>query len=126
MIDPNQLEDIFKDSLCKNKEEIPDPIKIEGITTNVWFHPERLQGHRAEIESMLGELPDPFKASIGGGWSFLQADTDKQGNQWTGFHKRIEELFLLGMGIGKVECLAPRAMWSVLPGGMPYYCVHDK
>jgi hypothetical protein len=37
----------------------------------------------------------------------------------------MEGLFCLGMAIGKVECLMPRKMWTILPGGMPYYLVKD-
>jgi len=68
-------------------------------------------------------LPEQFKGSAGGGWSFLNACDDKHGNQWTDLHLRMEQLFQLGIGIGKVKCLMPRAMWSALPGGMPYYAV---
>ncbi len=73
---------------------------------------------------MLDELPDSFKKSGGGGMSFQNACVDKQGNQWTDFHQRMEQLFQLGIGIGKVELLMPREMWAMLPGGMPYYAIN--
>jgi hypothetical protein len=38
-------------------------------------------------------------------------------------HATMEQLILLGVGIGKVKSLMPREMWDVLPGGMPYYVV---
>ena len=60
---------------------------------------------------------------LGGGWSFLQACVDKNGNHW-GEHSNMEELFCLGIAIGKVESLLPRDMWKVLPGGVPYYVIH--
>ncbi|NQT49448.1 hypothetical protein HQ571_02010 [Candidatus Kuenenbacteria bacterium] len=72
---------------------------------------------------MLAELPDEFKESGGGGMSFMNACYDRNGNQWTGMHKRMEELFQLGIGIKKAKCLMPRASWSALPGGMPYYAI---
>jgi hypothetical protein len=72
---------------------------------------------------MLAELPDMFKESGGGGWSFLNACDDRHGNQWTGLHQRMEQLFQLGIGIDKVECQLPREVWPALPGGMPYYIV---
>lgn len=63
--------------------------------------------------------------SSGGGWTFLNACHDRHGNLWTGFHRRMEELFMLGLAIGKVHCLFPRDLWDALPGGMPFYMVDD-
>ncbi len=123
VLDPERVNAIFIDCLFRDGEDTSNHIKAEGIVSNVGFHPERLQSHRAEIEAMLDELPDKFKKSGGGGWSFLNACNDKHGNLWTGLHLRMEQLFLLGIGIGKVQYQMPREMWSVLPGGMPYVVV---
>ncbi|MDP2665599.1 MAG: hypothetical protein Q8P23_03110 [bacterium] len=123
VLDPERVNAIFMDCLFKDGEDTSKHIKAEGITKNVGFHPERLESHKTEIEAMLDELPDEFKKSGGGGWSFLNACNDKHGNQWTGFHQRMEQLFQLGIGISKVQYQMPREMWSVLPGGMPYLVV---
>ena len=123
MIDPERVNAIFMDCLFKDGEDTSNHVKAEGITKNVGFHPDRLESHKAEIEAMLDELPEQFKESVGGGWSFLNACNDKHGNQWTGFHQRMEQLFQLGIGIGKVKCQLPREIWSVLPGGVPYYSI---
>ena len=123
VLDPERVSAIFTDCLFRDGEDTSNHIKAEGIVRNVGFHPERLQNHKAEIEAMLDELPDEFKKSGGGGWSFLNACNDKHGNQWTGLHQRMEQLFQLGIGIGKVQYQMPREMWSVLPGGMPYLVV---
>ncbi len=123
MIDPEHVNAIFMDCLFKEGEDTSKYIKAEGIVTNVGFHPERLKSHKAEIVTMLDELPDEFKESGGGGMSFLNACNDKHGNQWTSLYQRMEQLFQLGIGIGKVKCLVPRKMWNILPGGMPYYVV---
>lgn len=117
------VETIFKDCLFKKGEDTSKHIKAEGIMTNVGFHPERLESNRAKIEAMLDELSDEFKESGGGGMSFLNACNDKHGNQWTSLHQSMEQLFQLGIGIGKVKCLMPRNMWNTLPGGMPYYAI---
>ncbi|MBU1149024.1 hypothetical protein KKI23_02940 [Patescibacteria group bacterium] len=119
-----KVETIFQDCLFKGDEDKSDHIKAEGITVNVGFHPGRLESHRAEVEAMLDELPDEFKKSGGGGMSFLQACNDRHGNQWTGLHRIMELLFLLGIAIGKVEYQMPREMWSALPGGMPYLVIN--
>ncbi len=123
MINPERVNEIFMDCLFQVGEDTNNHIKAEGITRNVGFHPERLESYRAEIVAMLDELPDDFKESGGGGMSFLNACNDKHGNQWTGLHLRMEQLFQLGIGIGKVKYPMPREMWSVLPGGMPYYVI---
>lgn len=122
-IDPQRVEKIFIDCLFRDGEDTSKHIKAEGISCNVGFHPERITRHKQEISALLDELPDEFKKSGGGGMSFLKACDDREGNQWTGLHKRMEQLIQLGIGIGKVECLMPRTMWATLPGGMPYYLV---
>jgi len=124
ILSSERVEAIFNDCLFKDGEDTSNYVKAEGIAHNVGFHPERLQSHKAEIEAMLDELPDQFKKSGGGGWSFLNACLDKHGEQWTDLHLRMEQLFQLGIAIGKVECQLPREMWMVFPGGMPYYVIN--
>lgn len=119
-----RVEEVFIDCLYKESEHTDNAIVAEGIVTTAGFHPERLESHRKDIEAMLAELPSEFQQAGGGGMSFLQACVDKNGNQWTGEHRTMEHLFQLGIGIGKVECLVPRKMWSAFPGGMPYYVVN--
>lgn len=123
VLDPEKVNAIFHDCLFKGDEDDSKHIKAESMTS-VKFHSERLNGHKVEIEAMLDHLPDGFKKSVGGGMSFLSACDDRHGNQWTGFHQRLEQLFQLGIGIGKAELLVPREMWGALPGGMPYYVVN--
>ena len=97
-------------------------IIAEGITRAFGFHADKLTTHKQEIIDLLNELPDNFKEGSGGEWSFLQACVDKNGNHW-GEYSNMEELFCLGIAIGKVESLLPRDMWKVLPGGVPYYVI---
>ena len=123
LINATRVEEVFFDSLFRDGEDTTNHVKAEGIMTNVGFHPERLNGNKAEIAAMLDNLSDMFKATGGGGMSFLEACYDKQGNQWTGMHATMEKLFLMGLATGKAKCLMPREMWGVLPGGMPYYLI---
>ncbi len=124
VLSAERVEEIFRDCLFRDGEDTSNHVVAEGITRNVGFHPDRLNGHKAEIEQMLDELPDGFKRSGGGGWSFLNACEDKHGNQWTGLHQTMEQLFQLGIAIGKAEYQLPRDMWSTLPGGMPYLIIN--
>ena len=101
-------------------------IEVEGIVHSVIFDKGRIADHADLIASLLFELPEQFRQSSGGGWSFLNACDDRNGNQWTGLHQTMEQLFLLGLAAGLVECQLPRDMWEILPGGMPYYVVKDS
>lgn len=123
----SRVEDILKDCLFRENEDTAPGIKAFGIVTNYGFEPGRLQTHTEEITALLHELPVEFmskKNGGGGGWSFLNGCMDRHGNQW-GEQMNVEQLFCLGLAIGKVECLMPREMWAILPGGMPYYSVED-
>jgi hypothetical protein len=106
-------------------ETLPEgAIITEGILNQTGFHPGRIEEHRSEILSMLSELPHAFRPREGGGWSFLNACMREDGEQWTGFHQTQDRLFQLGMALGVVSYALPRAMWSALPGGMPYLVVN--
>src|SRR5690349_1578386 len=127
-IDPESVNNVFRDCLYMDDEvsgdEIPDSaVLVRGILNNFAFHPGRLESHRSEVRNWLAALPHQFRHNEGGGWSFLNACDDEDGNQWTGLHLRIDQLFCLGMGLGLVKLCMPREMWNLLPGGMPYYTV---
>jgi hypothetical protein len=124
MLDAERVTEIFIDCLFREDEAKDNPIVAEGIVGSVGFHPERLETHKDEIALLLAELPNEFQEKGGGGMSFLNACMDKNGYQW-GEHIHMEQLFQLGIGIKAVKCLLPRAMWNVLPGGMPYYVVKN-
>lgn len=122
-LDHERVTELFLKCLFQEGEDSSNRVRAEGITLKVGFHPVRLEGHKREISELLDELPDEFKSSGGEGMSFLQACNDRHGNQWTGLHHVMEQLFLLGIAIGKVKCLTPREVWKALPGGMPFYAV---
>lgn len=140
LIDANRVTEILKDCLFRDdetdrifelikKEENPEEyIVVDGITNKFGFHPERIAQYEDEITEMLMNLPTEFHTMElhgGGGWSFLNACNDRNGEQWTGLHKTMDELFCLGQAIGKVKAHLPRSAWSALPGGVPYYVVSN-
>lgn len=111
------------DCLFKGGEDESKAVLAEGVIQQFDFHPERLNEWKDSIIEMLNQLPETFRQNSGGGWSFLQACYRKDGTQWTDFHKDMEELFCLGIAIGKVKSQLPKEMWQVLPGGVPYYVI---
>lgn len=114
---------LFDRCRLRQDDDRVDPVWVSGIVTEGAFHRQRIADAAGGIAALLAELPDEFRSDRGGGWSFLQACQDRHGNQWTGLHMVMERLFLLGNAAGFVTELLPREMWSVLPGGVPYYAI---
>jgi hypothetical protein len=106
----------------KEPEDKSKAVIVEGIVARFGFDPSKLKEQESNITEMLTQLPKEFLKSGGGGFSFLQACMDKDGNQW-GEHRNMDELVCLGIAIGKVRYCMPREVWTVLPGGVPYFTV---
>jgi hypothetical protein len=125
MINSDRVHEIFMDCLFK-KDELDEQgspkvefVPVMGVTINVGFHRGRLYSYEKEIIEFLEELPKEFRKSSGNeGYSFLYADKDKNGKTWTDLHERMEKLFMLGIGIKKVE-FVDKFLWVLLPGGLP-------
>jgi hypothetical protein len=117
------VNNIMLDSLFKEGEDESNGVHAEGIIVRYSFHPDRLQSHKEAIKDMLSQLPDPFMKDSGGGWSFLNACQDKSGTLW-GQHRDMEALVCLGIACGMAHFQMPREMWSIFPGGMPYFEVN--
>jgi hypothetical protein len=118
-ISSERVTEIF--TACLSGKDNPNMLVVEGVVRKFGFDKEKLDVHAQEIHNMLLQLPSEF--IDGGGWSFLNACADKDGDQWTGDQAVVDQLVCLGIGIGKVEYCMPRELWSVLPGGVPYFVV---
>lgn len=121
VLNSDRVEKVLLACLHDDGEDTSNAVIVEGIVGPFGFRLDRLEENRPTIKEMLAELPDEFMASGGGGWSFLNACDDRHGEQWTGMHRAMDQLFCLGRGIGVVDEVLPREMWGALPGGMPYY-----
>lgn len=119
------VDKIFKSCLFEKKEEVNDPKFVEGIQMKVGFNPAKIKASKDDINSMIDELPENFKIDKGGGWSFLNMCVDKNEVQWTGMHTVVEQLLCLGLATGKLFYVAPREMWEVFAGGMPYIAINE-
>lgn len=114
---------LFRDNELVGGGPPDDAVIAKGLATNMGFHPDRLESQRENILSMIGELPDTFFEETGGGWSFLNLPTRKDGSLW-GEQRDAEVLFLLGLAIGKMRYLIEdRETWKSMPGGVPYVVV---
>ena len=129
MIDAQEISRALMDCLHTDEEAAAcapampeDAVRVEVVMHTFIFHPARLESHRAQVIEWIRRLPVEFLAERDGGkggWSFLRLAFDRQGNQW-GEHLNCDELLALAFGLGLGRFLLPRAMWSVLPGSMPY------
>lgn len=120
------VNETFLKCLFENGENTDNHVIGEGVMTKVGFNPVRLKENKKLIIKMLEELSDDFMVNGGGGMSFLNMSVDKNGNEWTGLHKTMDELVCLGNAIGRLGFVLPKELWSVLPGGMPYIVIYDK
>ena len=114
----------FKSCLYGDNSNIESAKIVEGVMMKVGFNPDKLIEKKEDIQEMLSQLPKEFQKSGGGGYTFLNACQDAEGNQWTGLHQVVDELLCLGLAIDKISFPLPKEMWSVLSGGMPYFVVN--
>lgn len=119
MIDPERVEKIFFE--CLGKDTSGERIEVDGIIGNYGLRKDVLEKYKDEIYEMLLELPIEFQIRGGGGWSFLNMCNDKNGEQWTGFHQRMEQLLCLGIGIGKVQYLMQKSCGIYFPVNFHIY-----
>lgn len=119
MIDENRVNEIFME--CLTGENV---VEIEGVINDFGLDKNVLESHKEEITEMLNELPDEFKRSNpSGGWSFREACRDRNGILWTDSDPIIEQLVVMGIGLGLVRYGFPRIMWYLLPDGLPYLTI---
>lgn len=93
---------------------------VEGIVGTYGISPSKIEQNKGRIRALLASMPDEFQARKGGGMSFLNLCMDAEGAQWTGEHRTMEALVVLGVAAGMASFPLPREVWGVLPGGMPY------
>ena len=109
----------FMDCLFKEGEDTTSHVEVEGIISMFGLHPQRLEEKRELVTALLAKLPKEFKE----GWTFLNLCITESGEQWTGMHSICNELVVMSIGLGLMEYLLPRKMWSLLPGGVPYIII---
>lgn len=116
------VERIYSKCVASNPTS-KDVIKVCGIKNTDIYSSKELEKYKEDIKVMLNQLPDNFKKSIGGGWSFLNMCMRKDDYQWTGLHRTMEKLVTMAIAIKAAEFILPQKMWGILPAGMPYIAI---
>lgn len=120
------IKSVINDCLFKDEEVANGPpsdfVAAEGVMMRVGFHPARLESHREDVRSMLGQLADDFMHDKGGGMSMLNMCQTKDGEQY-GEQRDADALFMLGQALGLAAPALPRELWAAFPGGLPYIIV---
>ena len=114
------VSNMMKQVLSSENNPFPKAKLVHGIVNDYMLD---TRGYEKEIWEMLAELPENFKKTGGGGWSFLQACVRYDESQWTGMHLIVEHLVVLGIASNQAEYLFPKEMWNVLPGSVPYFVI---
>ena len=126
MLTAENVEKIFKKCTAKVCKAT-DVVVVKGVRLLAEFDDRMLWRHYRTIKAMLDELPDEFHCEKGGGWTFLNMCVDKEGCQWADAHETVDKLVCLGRATGTLDWSIPdKAMWAILPGGMPYITVDTK
>ena len=120
MIRTYELKEIFMDCLFNEDELVNgvptiEPVYVNGVLHNIGFHPDRLESHRNDIQTMVDQLGDSFTV----GDSFLNMCIDKNGNHW-GEHISSEQLLTLSLGLQIIEYVVdPEQAKEIMPSSMP-------
>lgn len=123
-----EVDALFRSCLFEEKElvngeppaDLP-PVYVTGIVLNVGFHPKRLEEARENVKNLIAQIVrDEFFKSKGAGWSFMCLCEDRQGSQWANQHRTAEQLLLMAIGLEEAGYCAPKEMWVMFPGSVPY------
>ena len=113
VLNPERVNVIFCNCLFGVRENWNNAIEARDIGVTVMFHSDRLNSYKAEIKTMLDELP-----FVTGGMSIADAHKDKHGRPWTTTHPRlyqVNQLLELGIALGEVKPWRPQAHLGVEP-----------
>lgn len=112
--------EVYNKCICKRDElnNIADEelVKVQGIINWYTFNRQALEQERKHILSLLSQVTYRIRH----GMSIERVCYNKRQEIWTGSIQTIEALVCLGLAIGKVEYLLPRATWCLLKKKMPY------
>lgn len=123
-----QVHKLVEDSLYRDEflatlkpGEVPEgAVLFEGIMQVFGFDPVRLEANREKVRTLIREtVTDEFLMSGGGGYTFLNLCMDRNGDQWAE-HPTLDSFVTLAGALGMAGFCAPRELWNILPGGMPY------
>jgi len=110
---------IFKDCVLPRNNGGGLVINVPGITSTrvVFFDLAKLEEYRAEITSLVNQLPAEFKSVVGA--SFNGTNRNHRGDIWCRDETEREKLVQLGIALGIIELIEPRERWAYLPRQRP-------
>ena len=115
---PSTVRDIYRDCLYVGNDRSKG-VGVPNILTPSfrYFDKDKIKEHHDEINSMLSQLPNDFKSATGA--NFNRTRLDRHEDTWSPAELSQEQLVQLGIAIGMIMIVEPRAKWSSLPNGRP-------
>ena len=94
-------------------------VSAPGITGTrvVFFDLTKLEEFRADIISLVSQLPAEFKTDKGA--SFNGTNRTHRGDIWCRNETEREKLVQLGIALCIIELIEPRELWAYLPRQRP-------
>lgn len=111
-LNAENVERIFRSCLSDS-----DHTTVKGVMIEAKIDKLEIDKNRADIVSMIRQLPETFTTEMGD--SFLNLCMTKDGLLWTGFHQTCDKLVVLGLATGKMLFTYGREFWHVMPGNLP-------
>jgi len=110
---------IFKDCVVPRSSGNFMVVYAPGITGTrvVHFDLIKLEDYRAEIISLVNQLPAEFKTDAGA--SFNGTHRNHRGDVWCRDESDREKLVQLGIALRIIELIEPRELWAYLPRKRP-------
>lgn len=127
ILNPERVVEIYKKCLFKEEEiENNGPTSeytmATGVVATTVFNTKRLNENKSDINKMIDMIEN-----IQSGPHFTALCTDKYGRLWTGEHKIVDQLMVLGLATELLSVpLLPRDMWYLFPESLPYVVKINK
>ena len=117
ILSAERVSEIYKGCLFRSDDTASEKVYVEGVYKEVVFGSGRLAGREGKIELMLKDLYSAFLRPHGA--SFLMSCIDHRGKIWTDDLWSQEQLYVLGVAIGKVQVVGQSKERHRLTFGIP-------
>ena len=126
MIESQQVTKIFLESMIDpSGAESIDHAKVQGLVGIALLSTSILEKYRDTVKNWLSQFESAFYESTGGGYTFLNLCYTADGEQWIGEQRVMNELVMLGIGLGLCDWLMFE-MRQAFPDNVPYVVIKDS